>query len=223
MKRGPSLIAAIAAIASIAVVLVATQLLPSRVPAPSPSPSAASATPSGPFTDARAKETIANDCRSCHAGVMLEQQRLTEKQWKATLEKMQKWGSPLEPVDVEPFAKWLAVRYSVDAPPFVGEIVDAAFVPAALEPLPDGKFAGGNAARGAKLYAEQCAQCHGANARGERLGVNLVNRPSIWRAPDVERLIRNGSGRMPVTDTATLPDSGIADLLAWLRSQKPSS
>ncbi len=41
-------------------------------------------------------------CYACHSADLLVQQRLTEKQWTATVEKMMRWGSdvPAEQKDV---------------------------------------------------------------------------------------------------------------------------
>jgi hypothetical protein len=35
-------------------------------------------------------------CYACHSADLLVQQRLTEKQWTAAVEKMMRWGAPLE-------------------------------------------------------------------------------------------------------------------------------
>jgi hypothetical protein len=45
-------------------------------------------------------------CYSCHSADLLAQQRLTEKQWTAVVEKMMRWGA-----DVPPEKKSVIIRY----------------------------------------------------------------------------------------------------------------
>ena len=47
--------------------------------------------PTGPGRD-----DVEAACYACHSADLLVQQRLTEKQWTATVEKMTRWGAPVD-------------------------------------------------------------------------------------------------------------------------------
>lgn len=53
--------------------------------------------PAGP-----GKDDVESACYACHSADLLVQQRLTEKQWTAAVEKMMRWGAevPAEKKDV---------------------------------------------------------------------------------------------------------------------------
>jgi hypothetical protein len=42
------------------------------------------------------REEVESACYACHSADLLVQQRLTEKQWTATVEKMMRWGAVVE-------------------------------------------------------------------------------------------------------------------------------
>jgi hypothetical protein len=44
----------------------------------------------------KGKSLVEESCFRCHSADMLVQQRLTEKQWTATLDKMIRWGAVVE-------------------------------------------------------------------------------------------------------------------------------
>ncbi|MEO8383284.1 MAG: hypothetical protein ABI779_26745, partial [Acidobacteriota bacterium] len=50
-------------------------------------------------------------CYACHSADMLVQQRLTEKQWTATVEKMTRWGAEVPPANKQPIIDYLSKRY----------------------------------------------------------------------------------------------------------------
>jgi len=62
--------------------------------------------PPGP---ARAKVEAA--CYACHSADLLVQQRLTEKQWTAEVEKMMRWGAALEEKDKSAVIAYLARHF----------------------------------------------------------------------------------------------------------------
>src|SRR4051794_24490536 len=75
--------------------------------------------------------------------------------------------------------------------------------------------------RGAKLYATNCAGCHGATARGGvgapdllRSLLVLDDEKGILIAP----VIRNGRPDLGMPKS-TLPDAAIADIVAWMHVQ----
>jgi mono/diheme cytochrome c family protein len=162
---------------------------------------------------------LVNDCLACHAKELLEQQRLTPKQWAAVVKKMQGWGSLVEPSQVEPLVAFLSARYGLSASPFVPPTVDAARAADAIAPLPDGPLGGGDGKKGAATYKEACASCHGAGGHGSATGVTLADRPGLWRGAEFAVAVRTGRGRMPAFPTYT--DADIASILAYLRSPHP--
>ena len=199
-------------------------------PAPAPPPSASqaaltSAAPSASTapapvpipSEAAGRALIASSCLSCHTDEMVAQQRLTAKQWDKVVKKMHGWGAPVEPENVDALIAYLAATYGLSAGPYTVPTMSASAAAAALEPQPDGAFAGGDVKRGAASYHDLCATCHAEDGRGAALGVSLVDRPLLYRAGDFARVVRAGKGRMPSFSEASVPDKQVADLLAHLR------
>lgn len=60
------------------------------------------------------KELAEAACLRCHSADMLVQQRLTEKQWTATVEKMMRWGAVVKDADKAPLIAYLTKHFSVD-------------------------------------------------------------------------------------------------------------
>ncbi|MBX3263016.1 MAG: cytochrome c [Labilithrix sp.] len=171
------------------------------------------AAPSGLSAD-EGRALVRGACLSCHSEEMLAQQRLTHAQWTKTVTKMVAWGANLEPKDTAPLTDWLAATYGPDAGAYEPAPIDVDAAAAELAPLPDGPYADGDAERGRALYTDRCSGCHGPEARGH-IGVLLVDRPFLYRAPDVAETIRRGRGKMA---PMTMSDAEIADVLAHLRA-----
>lgn len=195
------------------------------IPAPAPSASqvaAASAAPSAStaplVSEAEGRALIAQNCLSCHTEDMVAQQRLTATQWANVVKKMHGWGSPVEPKSIDALVAYLAATYGLSAEPYRVPTISAVDAAAALAPQPDGAFAGGDAKRGAVSYHDLCAACHAQDGRGDALGVNLVDRPLLYRAADFSHTVRVGRGRMPSFGSDAVPDGQLADLLAHLRT-----
>jgi mono/diheme cytochrome c family protein len=165
-------------------------------------------------TAAEGRALVVDNCLSCHAEEMLEQQRLTAAQWGNVVKKMTGWGAPIEPERSAALVAYLAATYGSNAGPYAARSIDAAKAATQLAPLEDGPFAGGDAARGRAIYAARCAACHGPDGKGA-LGVNVVDRPMLDRAAELARLVRNGQGRMAAQPATT--DREVADLVAHLR------
>ena len=160
-------------------------------------------------------EYVAALCSSCHGPDLIRQQRLTKDQWRATVDKMVSWGAQADDADLKrTLVSHLSAEYGPDAGPFRPERVSPRDASAALSPLPDGVLANGDAAKGKGLYAADCAGCHGADARGE-LGLALVDKYFLFRAPDFAAIVRNGRGEL--MPGRSMDDSGVAALLAYLR------
>jgi mono/diheme cytochrome c family protein len=158
---------------------------------------------------------VTDNCLACHGGEVLEQQRLTDQQWGATLDKMIHWGAPLAAEDVPKLRAHLAARRGPDAPVYAPPRLASTEASALVEPTEDGAFGHGQRARGAALYRERCVLCHGTDGRGGALGVNLSDRYLLYRAQDFARVVRAGRGRMPAIPAT---DVELADLLAHLRT-----
>lgn len=174
----------------------------------------AAAAMEGSISDHDAEGLVRNTCLSCHSAEMIAQQRLTPAQWSRTVTKMVEWGAMLEPKDVGPLVAWLGRKYAVDAGTWDPVLVSADQAAAAIAPLPDGPFAGGDAERGRTAYADRCSGCHGADAKGH-IGVNLRDRPFLFRADAFASTILRGRGKMlPMR----MSDPEIGDLLAYLRT-----
>lgn len=198
-------------------------------PTPAPPPSASqvalpSAAPSASalpvVSEATGRALVASNCLSCHTEEMVAQQRLTAKQWDKVVKKMHGWGAPVEPENLDPLIAYLAATYSLETPPYQVPTLSASAAAAMLEPQPDGAFAGGDAKRGASSYHDLCAACHAEDGRGAALGVDLVDRPLLYRAADFARVVRSGKGRMPAFSEASVPDKQVADVLAHLRTRR---
>lgn len=165
------------------------------------------------------RELAKQNCLMCHSQDMLDQQRLTAKQWNATIKKMHDWGAPVDDESTPALVNYLAAHSSPSARKFELRKVSAKEAAAKLSPLPDGKFANGNVTKGAEIYVASCGRCHGADARGAELGTNLTDRPLLWRAPEFAQIVRSGRNRMPAYPDLT--DEQIAAVLKHLRgSQK---
>ncbi len=191
-------------------------------PAPAPSPVAdapkpsASASSAPPAVDVHAGKAIVEAaCLSCHTEEMLAQQRLPKAKWAATVKKMAGWGANLESSDTDALVTYLAASYGPDAGPWVPVSVSATAARHAQDPQDDGVYAGGDAEKGKATFLARCSACHGANARGD-IGVNLVERPILYRAEEVATTVRRGRGKMAALPRTT--DREIGDILAHLRT-----
>jgi hypothetical protein len=58
-----------------------------------------------------AKSSIEAACYACHASDLLVQQRLTQKQWTATVEKMMRWGAVVPEEKKTPIIDYLAKNF----------------------------------------------------------------------------------------------------------------
>lgn len=59
----------------------------------------------------KGKAEVEAACYSCHSADLLAQQRLNEKQWIATVEKMMRWGAVVEPANKDVVVKYLAKHF----------------------------------------------------------------------------------------------------------------
>ena len=61
--------------------------------------------------EGKAKAKVEAACYTCHSADILAQQRLTPKQWTATVEKMMRWGAEVKEADKQPVIDYLAKHY----------------------------------------------------------------------------------------------------------------
>jgi|GEM_PF-887769 len=78
--------------------------------------------PAGPM-----KEVADQACLNCHSADITLQQRLTEKQWTAAVEKMVRWGAPLPEDRKDALIAYLVEHFGPD---------NDRFVPVAARPAP---------------------------------------------------------------------------------------
>ena len=117
--------------------------------------------PAGPGAD-----EVARRCLTCHETDMIAQQRLSTAAWGREVDKMTRWGAPVEPAERDALIAYLA-RHFAPAP--------AASVPV-------------SGAEGERTFARACLVCHEADlVEGQRLG-----RPAWMR--EVEKMMRWGAG-----------------------------
>jgi len=58
-------------------------------------------------------------CLACHASDLIQQQRLTEAQWRAAVDKMQRWGAEIRDEDKSALVLYLTARFGSDNDRFV--------------------------------------------------------------------------------------------------------
>lgn len=58
-----------------------------------------------------AKADVEAACYTCHSADLLVQQRLTEKQWTATVEKMMRWGADVPAAKKDPIIEYLSKNF----------------------------------------------------------------------------------------------------------------
>jgi mono/diheme cytochrome c family protein len=167
-----------------------------------------------------AERQLQENCLICHEADTITRQRLTPIQWKAEVEKMILWGAPLPSEVRQPLTDYLARLYS-DRQPLPEPPRMAIWETKSLElPAPGSPaIPDGNPTSGQRLYAANCANCHGSKALGAELGPCLVGKAILARPESYHRIVRNGLRRMPGFQSA-LTGAQQEDLLSWLREQR---
>jgi len=64
--------------------------------------------------DGNGKALVEAKCLPCHSADMLVQQRLTEKQWTAEVEKMTRWGATVSDAEKAPMIGYLSAHFGPD-------------------------------------------------------------------------------------------------------------
>jgi putative heme-binding domain-containing protein len=78
----------------------------------------------------------------------------------------------------------------------------------------------GNATAGGRTFSANCAACHGGDGRGGERAPNIVTARDVVSLSDADlsRMVRNGVTGAGMPPFAYLGDSGIADVVAYLRT-----
>lgn len=74
-------------------------------------------------------------------------------------------------------------------------------------------FASGDAAAGQTTFAQTCAPCHGADAKGTGAGPNITGEVNELAEDELAGIIKNGYENMPAQN---LSDQQVVDVIAWL-------
>jgi len=67
-----------------------------------------------PLPEGNGREIAERACLSCHSTDILRQQRLTEKQWTASVTKMVGWGAALSDTERAVLVPYLALHFGPD-------------------------------------------------------------------------------------------------------------
>ena len=79
-----------------------------------------------PLPPGPARPKVEAACYACHSADILVQQRLTEKQWTAAVEKMIRWGAAVKDEDKSAIIAYLSKHFGPDNK----------FTPIGVKPLP---------------------------------------------------------------------------------------
>lgn len=168
-----------------------------------------------------ARRIMQDNCLICHSQEMIASQRLTAAQWKAEVEKMVGWGSPLPPEQAAPLAAYLGEMYTDAGPakaPARIALRDA--LRNVLEPPATHPATGrGNLQHGAALYQANCASCHGPDGQGADLGPNVVGIVRALDPADFHEVVAKGKHRMPAFQTL-IKGQDEEDVRLWLLQKR---
>jgi mono/diheme cytochrome c family protein len=166
-----------------------------------------------------AERLVRENCLICHSAELVSGQRLTPAQWKAEVDKMVGWGSPIPKEDQAILVEYLTSSFSASEKPAPIERMSVSAAYAPFAPASAISHEKADLARGKATYERNCANCHGPEAQGAELGPNLLERASLWRDADLSKIVHEGRGRMPAF-SRTIDDDTYADMISWLRSRK---
>lgn len=154
-------------------------------------------------------ENLLNDrCLTCHAGELIASQRLSAEAWDKEVTKMQGFGARLSSEEHRQLVKYLA-QWSPKVTPGKPERTDFHHEADIANTLEE---ADGDPLRGAQLFTQHCANCHGKDGEGgvgPRLKGRMVTRIAFFSA------VLHGRRVMPGFDKTLRPQQ-IADLRAYV-------
>ena len=76
-----------------------------------------------PLPPGEGRDVAQTHCLACHASEMLLQQQLTETQWRAEVDKMQRWGADVSDEDKDALMQYLVSRFGPDNDRFTPIVV----------------------------------------------------------------------------------------------------
>lgn len=172
--------------------------------------------------DFLARQAFTENCLMCHGEEMTSHQRLTAKQWNAEVEKMIAWGSPVPADRKGLLVDYLTTNFPASRTRSTLDRVDPSSEVARStgEPPLDwsGRDRSADPERGRTLFLEHCSTCHGPDARGGEIGINLIGRPVLVHEQQFFDILDRGRRRMP-NFSAVVDPVRKDDIIAWLRSQ----
>lgn len=164
----------------------------------------------GEEKDRRAEILLRSRCAMCHSANLITQQRLNNREWKAEMDRMIKWGAPLVDDDQKILVEYLSRHYSPSSHnPAKTQAVAEPYHES--QPLPSGR-----PKHGKSLYDAHCADCHGAKGEGHD-GPPMATNPILTMDSVFLESVREGRGGMPPWSGALSPQE-IADIQSWLKT-----
>ena len=94
---------------------------------------AAASSPNEELPAGAAKEAADNACLSCHEARIIVQQRLSKAAWTREVDKMAKWGAPVDPKDHDALIDYFSANFGTE---------QAAYAAPRTSVKPDAKKAG---------------------------------------------------------------------------------
>ena len=80
---------------------------------------AAASSPNEELPAGPAQEAAANACLSCHEARIIVQQRLSKAAWTREMDKMTKWGAPVDPKDRDALIDYFSANFGPDQAAYV--------------------------------------------------------------------------------------------------------
>ena len=121
-----------------------------------------------------ARETFQKVCGACHPVETATGRRRTRAAWLDSINSMVAKGAKATEDELATILDYLSTNFAPAAPPTVPDPNrpnPAAYLPGAFDKQVVNEAA---AARGRKVYAAECINCHGTHARGSDNGADLV-------------------------------------------------
>lgn len=80
--------------------------------------SSADSSPSGQLPAGTMQEKAAEACSTCHEARIIVQQRLSKPAWTKEVDKMIKWGAPVDPQDRDALIDYFSANFGPDQPAY---------------------------------------------------------------------------------------------------------
>ena len=80
---------------------------------------AAASSPNEELPAGPAREAAANACLSCHEARIIVQQRLSKAAWTREVDKMTKWGAPVDPKDHDALVDYFSAKFGTEQAAYV--------------------------------------------------------------------------------------------------------